>query len=379
MTSFSASKLGRRAALAGLLAAAVAGRAAAADNAAQAVWSLYKARFVAADGRVIDNDNHGVSHSEGQGYGLTLAEHFNDPVTFQRILDWTCRNMGRAGDALHAWRYVPNVPVPVGDKNNATDGDLFIAYALSRAGRRWNRPDFKALASDIATDILRLLVRRVVGRTLLMPGLDGFDTGESVTVNPSYYAMFAFEELNGVAPSTWWAELTRDGLGLLRDARFGRWKLPPDWLCVDKSDGGMAPAANKPARFSWDAVRVPLYLAWSGYGGCEAARSIAEFWAASASGRMPAWIDLVTGQTAPYAASPGLVAVRDFALGAAHKAVPETQGRAALPVNYYAASLMLLADVGRARVSELPNRPVLGEPPVPMPMASSMPGGRART
>ncbi len=31
-------------------------------------WRQYKERFVTSDGRVVDNANGGISHSEGQGY-----------------------------------------------------------------------------------------------------------------------------------------------------------------------------------------------------------------------------------------------------------------------------------------------------------------------
>ena len=36
-------------------------------------WSLYKKNFVSPQGRVIDDGNGGVTHSEGQGYGLLMA------------------------------------------------------------------------------------------------------------------------------------------------------------------------------------------------------------------------------------------------------------------------------------------------------------------
>lgn len=360
MIAVSPARIGRRMLFAGLAAAAGIGAVNASDmpvgEGALAAWAQFKDRFVRDDGRVVDNDNRGVSHSEGQGYGMAFAEHFADLATFERVLDWSVRNLARRDNALHAWRYIPNVPVPVSDTNNATDGDLFIAYALSRAGRRWGRPDFTTMASDIATDILRLLTRRVAGRTVLMPGLVGFDSIDTVVINPSYYAFFAFDELNLIAPSDIWGELTRDGISVLRDARFGRWKLPPDWLSISKSDGGMAPAPNHATRFSWDAVRVPLHLAWAGHGDCDALQSIAAFWDVTARSTMPAWIDLVSNEISPYPASRGLVAVRDLTLAAARYRVPGQPGQMALPANYYAAALMLLAELGnaRSRVSNMP-------------------------
>ena len=39
-----------------------------------ALWQGYKARFLAPEGRIVDNGNGGVSHSEGQGYGIGKRE-----------------------------------------------------------------------------------------------------------------------------------------------------------------------------------------------------------------------------------------------------------------------------------------------------------------
>ena len=53
-------------------------------------WVAYKERFVAENGRVIDDANGRISHSEGQGYGLLLALLANDRADFARI--WTFTN-----------------------------------------------------------------------------------------------------------------------------------------------------------------------------------------------------------------------------------------------------------------------------------------------
>src|SRR5258708_4404011 len=83
-------------------------------------WRAFAAGYIAPEGRVVDTGNGGVTHSEGQGYGLLFAEHFDDRPTFDSLLGWTQANLRRSGDALHAWRYKPNASVPVEDLNNAT-------------------------------------------------------------------------------------------------------------------------------------------------------------------------------------------------------------------------------------------------------------------
>jgi endoglucanase len=257
---------------------------------------------------VIDTGNGGVSHTEGQGWGMLCAVAFDDPATFDLLHAWTVRMLRRRGDRLHSWRYVPNAPIPVADPNNATDGDLFIASALWRGAWRWGRADLEHEAQAIARDILALLVREVGSRTVLLPGAHGFETSSMVTVNPSYYVFPAMEEMAALAPSPVWARLIADGAAMLTQGRFGKWQLPPDWLQVDRTTGVLAPHPKWPARFSYDAIRVPLWLAWSAQATSSLQQSFAEYWALYQP-QPPAWIDLNTNAQATYPAPPGVVAI----------------------------------------------------------------------
>ena len=102
-----------------------------------AAWPGFKAAFLQPDGRIVDTGNGGISHSEGQGYALLLAEAGDDRAAFDRIHQWTEQMLARHDVALFSWRYDPRAAVPVGDTNNASDGDILIAWALLRAGQRW--------------------------------------------------------------------------------------------------------------------------------------------------------------------------------------------------------------------------------------------------
>ncbi|HTR16895.1 MAG TPA: glycosyl hydrolase family 8 [Acetobacteraceae bacterium] len=268
-------------------------------------WDLFKRNFILPSGRVVDR---GVSHTEGQGLGLLFAVAFDDRAVFEQIFAWTEATLRHGNDALHAWRYDPAAAEPVGDPNNATDGDLFIAGALLRAAERWGDPVHARTAHEIARDVLRLLVRKVGSWTVLLPGYAGFEGDRSVIINPSYYVFPMLDAMNAITPSPLWRRLTQDGLSLLGRARFGLWGLPPDWLEVARADGAVSPSANWPARFSYDAVRVPLWLAWSGHAP-ELTRSMNRFWLDHATWQ-PAWVDLQTNMVADYPASAGMAAIR---------------------------------------------------------------------
>lgn len=101
-------------------------------NAPQA-WQGYKQRFVTSAGRVVDTANGQISHSEGQGYGMLLAVAANDRPTFERLWGWTRANLMVRDDQLIAWRWTPGQRPPITDMNNATDGDILIAWALRRS------------------------------------------------------------------------------------------------------------------------------------------------------------------------------------------------------------------------------------------------------
>lgn len=313
-------------------------------------WRAFKASFIAPEGRVVDTGNRGVTHSEGQGYALLFAVYFNDRESFDRILGWTQRNLRRPNDALHAWRFRPNAAVPVDDINNATDGDLLLALALLRAGQRWGDAVYTEAGRAIGRDIMLLCVHDVDGARVLLPAAFGFEHTGRVIINPSYYVFPALAALAAAVPDPAWAALRADGLRILRLARFGSWRLPADWLQIaNGSLRDMAPAEGWPARFSWDAVRIPLHLAWAGLKDEPALRAACDFWSGPHSlptnGRLPAWVDLETDSVATYPASRGVGAIAQVASASCGGLATPDLPRVRTAEDYYSAALMLLSRV----------------------------------
>lgn len=272
-------------------------------------WDCFKARFLTAEGRIRDTGNQDISHSEGQAWGLLLAAQAGDETAFTSILRWTHANLGIRPDHLLAWRYRPGARGGVDDLNNATDGDLYHAYALLVAHRRWPDRGHLNMARLISDDIIRLNVRRVGPRLVLLPGAVGFESAGHVEVNPSYYAFKVLDALAEAFPGRCWAELASQGDALLREARFGAFGLPPDWLRISRLDGALTPVAGRGERFGYDAIRVPLNLAWAGRGGHPVIHATARFWSNPAFPHVPAWIRLSTAEISPYAAGAGALAI----------------------------------------------------------------------
>ncbi|WPB87190.1 glycosyl hydrolase family 8 [Sediminicoccus rosea] len=303
-------------------------------------WQAYVRRYMAPEGRIIDTANRGISHSEGQGYSMLFAVHFDDRARFDLMWNWTRRNLARPSDSLAAWRFDPNSRAGVTDMNNATDGDIFIAWSLLMAAERWNVPAYREAAQRITADILRCCVIEFQGRTLLLPGIHGFQDSQGVIINLSYYAFPALRALSRLVPDARWAALEQDGLRLMDEAAFGRWRLPPDWLLLPAQGGPPVNAGRWPNRFAWDAVRVPLNLAWQGLdvGPLPASR---EFWDfPNHPRRPPAWVDLGTGEIAPYPGHAGIRAIHALVRSRFGETVGTPLGVADAP-DYFGAALVL--------------------------------------
>lgn len=325
-------------------------------------WATFKSRFIRDDGKLVDSFS-ALSHSEGQGYALLLALAANDRATFDKVWTWTHTNLRRNGDALLAWNWTPTLGGPggaIGDSNDATDGDILVAWALHRAAQQWKVPGYDDAARPIARDVLAKLVRNVGSFAVLMPGLAGFDHDGAVTVNLSYWIFPAFMSLNEIVPSVRWYELERSGLYLLNAAKFGKAQLPSDWMVLKPTaDGGlqMSLLPDKPL-YGFDAVRIPLYLLWDGKASPATLAPFLAFWKSATDKKIPATVNLETGAVSSYSVPPGMQAIVDAAETRASQ--PDARVSAALiptlpkladDKDYYSAALGLLVRLALSETS----------------------------
>ena len=81
------------------------GRSAAPDR--SEAWQAYKAKFLDPGGRIIDDANGNISHSEGQGYGLLLAVLAGNAADFELIWSFTRTELLLRSDGLAAWKWNP--------------------------------------------------------------------------------------------------------------------------------------------------------------------------------------------------------------------------------------------------------------------------------
>jgi endo-1,4-beta-D-glucanase Y len=265
-------------------------------------WEIFRQAFVEADGRVVDTGQARISHSDGQGFTMILAVHHDDRATFERTWQWTRKNLQVRDDALLAWKWETQGGVT--DRNNASDADLLVAWALLRAAVKWRQPEYEVAARRIARDIRVKLLKRVAHGLVLLPGLEGFDKPDGLTINLSYWVFPAIREIARADPAPEWDELAKSGISILQYSYFGRWRLPPDWLKLGER---VAPGGTPPERFSYDAVRIPIYLLWSRQDTDALMKPYREFWGHYAGAReLPAWTNLGDDSVDSHGAGAGI-------------------------------------------------------------------------
>ena len=230
------------------------------SHAAIGSWSHFKHTLINA-GSVHDLQQ-GISHSEGQGYGMLLAVHFNDKDTFDAIWDWTKKKLQVRNDYLFAWSYgtQKNGHLGVLDKNNATDGELIIAYSLLLAYQRWENKSYKKESLKILDDVKRKLTFSFEKKDFLLPGYYGFSKPQSTTWNPSYQIPSAFKLFSVHHNKQFWDNISINSLNLIERSSNNFIGLPPDWVTL-KSDNAIVMKKN--TAFGYEAIRVLLYQLWS--------------------------------------------------------------------------------------------------------------------
>jgi len=295
------------------------------------VWEGWKTRYLATEGRITDDGNGGISHSEGQAYGLLLAQAFGDRDVFERIEAWTEATLAVRQDALMAWKWQDGQVTAL---QNATDGDLLRAWALLRAERDSGWSGHAEKAAQISQDLVNRCLAidpRAPDERLLKPASGSRATAASVTVNPSYYMIRALIELGEATQQKELLRVAAHGERLLADPQALR-----DWISVTTE--GLEPAEGLPQGFGWDALRIPLYLFWSGRRSHPAlGLAQSRFAAATAAGHVATVTD-AAGALREQSNADGFLAVANLAAG-------KPPAQSGLGQGYYADTLALLAQI----------------------------------
>jgi endo-1,4-beta-D-glucanase Y len=303
-------------------------------------WEAYKTKFLDPGGRIVDDGNGNISHSEGQGYGLLLSVLAGSQADFELIWAFTRTELLLRNDGLAAWKWSPRAKPHVTDVNNASDGDILIAYALGLAGQQWNRRDYTSAGAAIARAILAKIVVRDGARTLLLPGATGFsaaDREDGPVINPSYWIFEAFPVLDQLAPSPVWGTLRGEGIAIINELRFGPKQLPADWVALKPSP---KPASGFPAKYGYNALRIPLYLVRGGVTDRQLLLRFRQV-TSGASGAITI-VDLNSGATKNTPSDPGYRIINHILACVVDKTALPADVKQFTPTLYYPSTLHLL-------------------------------------
>ena len=226
-------------------------------------WQSFRNNLISAEGRVIDNsDPRQITTSEGQSYALFLALVNDDREMFQRLLDWTEKNLAQGDLTRHLpawlWGRQDNNDWGVLDDNPAADSDLWIAYSLLEAGRLWGVRQYTLYGHLLLQRIAREeMVTLPDHGAVLLPGKSGFVDDDGWRLNPSYVPPQLVARAATALPDSPWSELNDNAVPFLIDsAPLG---IAPDWVVWDGQRWTYPGHQEQWA--SYNAIRVYL---WTG-------------------------------------------------------------------------------------------------------------------
>ncbi len=240
-------------------------------------WESYKGRFIEPDGRTVDRMREDVTTSEGQSYTMLRAVWQNDPATFERVRNWTTRNLGNPrGDNLFGslWGKDKAGRWAVQDKSSNSGADQDIALAVLMAARRWpeKAEGYQKQSQAILNDLWSKSVITIGGKPYLTAG-DWALSQPQPTLNPSYFAPYAYRLFAqfDTNPAHNWNGLLEASFEALYGctALNEPSRLPPDWCTLEPRSGTYKnPQNNLSVDYGYQAFRVYWRLAlddqWNG-------------------------------------------------------------------------------------------------------------------
>lgn len=271
---------GRNALLAGavsgcaVLALTLAGCGGSSSTGTQQASSGFLAAYARSDGQVVRTDQGGDTVSEGQAYGMLVAEATGNDSEFQTIWNWT-RGHLQLSDGLFAWH--ANAAGQVIGQQPASDADLLIAWALLRYSGS-GAAGVHSAGRKVAAAILAHEVTTGPGGTPLLTA-GPWATGRPATLDPSYWSLPAMQGIATLTGVGEWQRLLTGAVTTTRTLTDGGRTLPPDWAELTASgalQGEPAPSGTQPqTQYGADAQRTVAWFAAS----CDpAARTLAASW-----------------------------------------------------------------------------------------------------
>jgi endoglucanase len=228
----------------------------------QQAASRFLETYARPDGRVVRLDQGKDTVSEGQAYGMLLAEVTGDTTRFKQIWRWTREHLQLSN---YLFAFHANAKGQVISREPASDADLLIAWALLR----FSGPDAAAFHRDGNQVADAILAHEVITGQDGIPVLTAgpWATGQTATIDPSYWSLAAFSGLAQLTGNPVWLRLESGAVTLVRDITRGGRQLPPDWAQLQPGDAPQpepSPNGDAPVpQYGLDAQRTVVWFAAS--------------------------------------------------------------------------------------------------------------------
>jgi len=214
----------------------------------------FLAAYVRPDGRVWRPDQGGDTVSEGQAYGLLLAEAAGRDDLFGRIWHWTRVHLQQP-DGLFAWH--ADAAGHILDPEPASDADLLTAWALLRyqgpGAARWHQAGRQVASAILAHEV----TTGPAGTLVLTAG--PWAAGRPDTLDPSYWSLPALTGLARLTGNHRWLRIARGAVTLTARLTGNGTLLPPDWAEITPG-GTVYPQTDQ---YGLDAQRTVVWFAAS--------------------------------------------------------------------------------------------------------------------
>ena len=125
---------------------------------------------------------------------------------------------------------------------------------------------YRREAQAILADLKPLTRASHEGNVWMQPAQYGFgpeNNGGKPIINLSYWVFPALDRLSSLTGDHHWRGASEDGKVWLDRALTDAKMLPSDWSVIDFQSGALEPAVKMGTSYSYNAVRIPLHLAWA--------------------------------------------------------------------------------------------------------------------
>lgn len=201
------------------------------------------------------------SLSESQGYGMVFTTLAGKQSDYDKLLLFFQKHQ-YSDTGLMAWKI--NMSSGTAEDNDATDGDLWIAYSLFKAYDRWGDKSYLRAGKTLASDILKYdynsETKMLTTGNWVTSGSTAYYVVRTSDILPAF-----FTEINKYADDSRWSEINVSSLKIAQQVSAANDSgLFPDVVIYKDGQTTLpktSPLDGSSNYYSYNACRVPLNLA----------------------------------------------------------------------------------------------------------------------